>query len=403
MPYSTTAEARAFAPTRDRKLSANAAFYLQASITLTFLAGSAAPTPLYPLYQQAWGFSPITTTVVFASYAIAVLGALLVAGRLSDHVGRRPVLIVSALAQAVAMVVLATADGVGGLLVGRIVQGLSTGAAVAAVGAGLLDIDRARGTIVNAIAPIMGTASGALIAGLTVHFLPAPTHLVYALLGVVFVAQAIGVVFIHESITTKPGALASLKPQFAVPPAVRAPMAVAIPMLVAVWAVGGLYGSLSPALLHATFELDSSLFGGLALFVMAAGGAAAVLALHDRDARALMIFGAVSLFAGLAVALGALDVRSAALFFVATAIAGAGFGSGFQGAIRTVMPHAAPHERAGVLSVAFAVSYLAMGVPAVIAGFAVAHGFGLLATAHVFTVVVMALATFALVGTLIRR
>jgi hypothetical protein len=68
-----------------------------------------------------------------------------------------------------------------------------------------------------------------------------------------------------------------------------------------------------------------------------------------------------------------------------------------------VLPLAAPHDRAGVLSVAFVVSYLAMGVPAVLAGFLIAEGNGILATAREFGVVVMLLATFALLGTLLRR
>src|ERR1700742_2866145 len=110
-------------------ISRRAGFYLLASITVSFLAGSSAPTPLYPLYRAAWGFSPVTVTIIFGIYALAVLGALLVAGRLSDHIGRRPVLIAATLAQAVAMIVLGTADGVSGLLIGHVIQGLSTGAA----------------------------------------------------------------------------------------------------------------------------------------------------------------------------------------------------------------------------------------------------------------------------------
>ena len=61
-------------------------------------------------------------------------------------------------------------------------QGLSTGAALGALGAGLLDLDRARGTVANAVAPLTGTATGALGAALLVQYLPAPTHLVYLLL-----------------------------------------------------------------------------------------------------------------------------------------------------------------------------------------------------------------------------
>src|ERR1700682_1881081 len=99
----TAAKSSILSPTGH--LSPTASFYLLASITVSFLAGSSAPTPLYPLYQAAWGFSPITITVVFGIYAIAVLGALLVAGRLSDHVGRRPVLIAATLTQAATMVI----------------------------------------------------------------------------------------------------------------------------------------------------------------------------------------------------------------------------------------------------------------------------------------------------------
>src|SRR3954470_21892650 len=99
-------------PVRIGRLSTTAALYLQASIVVALLAGSSAPTPLYAVYQQEWGFSPVTTTLVFGVYAIAVLLSLLTLGRLSDHLGRRPVLLVALAAQAAAMVVFATAHGV---------------------------------------------------------------------------------------------------------------------------------------------------------------------------------------------------------------------------------------------------------------------------------------------------
>lgn len=390
-------------PVWGRRLSPPAAFYLQASITLAFLAGSSAPTPLYPIYQAAWGFSSVTITVVFGIYALAVLAALLVAGRLSDHIGRRPVLIASTLAQVLAMAVLTSADGVSGLLAGRVLQGLATGAAMAAVGAGLIDIDRVRGTVANSIAPIMGTALGALAGGLMVHFLPAPTHLIYVVLGVLFALQGLALLWMPESISGRPGALASLKPQFAVPPAVRAPLLLAVPVLVAAWSLAGFYGALGPALIRRVFGFDPSLVGGFALFLLAASGAVAVLLLQWRDARTMMSLGAGGLFIGVAVLLAALWQSSAPAFFLGTVLAGMGFGAGFQGAIRMVVPLAEPHERAGVLSVAFVVSYLAMGLPAVVAGFLIAEGNGIGLTAREFGVVVMGLAAFALLGLRLQR
>src|SRR6476659_2874229 len=107
-PSASSLPAVTLAPARDRPLSAAASFALLASIMVSFLAGSAAPTPLYAVYQAAWHFSPITITVVFGIYAVAVLAALLVVGSLSDYVGRRPVLIVATVTQAVAMAIFAT-------------------------------------------------------------------------------------------------------------------------------------------------------------------------------------------------------------------------------------------------------------------------------------------------------
>jgi predicted MFS family arabinose efflux permease len=391
------------APKRATRLSTAATFYLQASITLLFLAGSSAPTPLYPLYQRLWGFSTITVTIVFGIYAVAVLAALLITGRLSDHIGRRPVLLATTLLQALAMLVLGTADGVTGLLIGRILQGLATGAAVSAVGAGLIDLDKARGTIANSIAPIMGTAVGGLVGGMMVHFLPAPTHLVYALFGVLFILQCAGVSLMPDTISRLPGALASLKPQFALPSQARAPMLIAIPVLVASWALAGFYAAIAPALIAASFHLDASLYGGISLFVLAASGALTVLLLRNATARVMMLFGTAGLFVGVGLVLAATSIDSVALFAVGSIVTGAGFGSGFQGAIRTVVPLALPHERAGVLSVAFVVSYLSMGLPAVAAGFALANGASFLETARVFGGLVMALSVAALAGTLMRR
>jgi MFS family permease len=106
---------------------------------------------------------------------------------------------------------------------------------------------------------------------------------------------------------------------------------------------------------------------------------------------------------GVAITLAALPERSTLLFFVGSAIAGVGFGLGLQSAIRTVVPLAAAHERAGVLSTVYVIAYLAMGVPAVLGGIAVVYGGGLFATTFKYGAVVILLAAFALVSSLLKR
>ena len=375
--------------------------YLLASLIVSLLAASSAPTPLYAIYQAHWGFTPITTTVVFGVYAVAVLATLLTVGRLSDHVGRRPVLLVSLAVQAVSLLVFATAGGVLELLAARVIQGLSTGAALGAIGAGMLDIDRERGTLANAAAPGIGTGSGALLSALAVRYLPWPTHLIYLVLLAVIAVQAVGVAAMRETVTRTPGALATLVPEIKLPRSVRAHVLTAAPVLFAVWALAGLYAALGPALVRVLTGSASEVLGGLSLSVLTASAVVAVLLLRDAPARAVMITGIVALITGVAITLLALTVKSPAVFFAGTAVSGVGFGSGFQGAIRTVVPRAAAHERAGVLSLLFVVSYFGMGLPAVAAGFRVVHGGGLVGTARDYGAALVLLVLLAL-GGLIR-
>ena len=348
------------------RLSRPLAFALQASIIVSFLAGSSVPTPLYALYQARWGFSPIMTTVVFGIYALAVLVTLLVTGRLSDHVGRRPVILVAAAMQAVTMAIFVLADGVGHLVLARVVQGIATGMAASAVGAGMVDIDREKGTLANSALPPLGTATGGILGGLFAHLLPAPTTTVYVFLGVVFVLQLVGVLLMPETVTPQAGALASLRPQLGIPDRLRRPLLLVAPALVGAWALAGFHGALGPMLLRRLTR--------------------------RWDAVRTSTVGTGLLGGGVAATLLAIAQQSVAGFFLATAVAGAGFGSAYQGAVRSVLPLAAAHERAGVLSVIYVIAYLAMGVPAVAAGIGCVHGGGVIVTSWIYGGAVIALA-----------
>ena len=385
------------------RLSGRPAIFVLASLVVALLASSAAPTPLYAIYQAQWHFTPITTTVVFGVYAIAVLVGLLTLGKLSDHIGRRPVLLTAIAVHAGSLVIFATAAGVPELLSARVVQGLSTGAALGAIGAAMLDMDRELGTFANAVVPGMGSASGAILSALAVRFLPDPTHLIYLALIGVLVAQASAIVAMRETVSRAPGALASLRPEITLPRALRAPVLTAMPVLFATWALAGLYGALGPALVHALTGSGDVVLGAMSLFVLAASAVVATILLRRAAARTVMLVGIVALVTGVTVTIAGVSLGSAAVFFAGSAIAGAGFGSGFQGAIRLVVPLAAAHQRAGLVSLLYVVSYLGLGVPAVLAGFGVVHGGGLIDTARYYGAAVIALAVLALFGLLKNR
>ena len=387
---------------RGLRLQGRPAVFVLASLIVALLASSAAPTPLYAIYQATWHFTPITTTIVFGVYALAVLIGLLTLGKLSDHVGRRPVLLTALAVHASSLVIFAVATGVPELLAARVVQGLSTGAALGAIGAAMLDMDRELGTFANSVAPGMGTATGAILSALAVSFLPDPTHLIYlALIGVLAV-QAAAVVAMRETVSPAPGALASLRPEITLPRTLRAPVLAALPVLFAVWALGGFYGALGPALVYTLTGGAGVVLGSLSLFSLAASAVVAIVALRKVAGRTVMLVGISALVLGVAVTVLAVSLGSIAVFFAGSVIAGVGFGSGFQGGIRTVVPLAKAHERAGVVSLLYVVSYLGLGGPAVVAGYGVVHGGGLIETTRYYGLAVIVLAVLALAG-LVRR
>jgi len=350
------------------RLSHNAAFALLASAGLTLLASSSAPTPLYATYQAKWGFSDLTITVIFGVYAVAVLASLLVFGSLSDHVGRKPLLIAGLGMQVPVMLLFAFAGNLDVLLAARVLQGLATGAALGAIGAGLVDLHPTRGPVANTSALMAGTASGSLMSALFVQLLPAPTELVYIFLSGVFLVQALGAARITETSARVAGARKALAPKLALPSQVRREVLVAAPILVAVWSLGGFYASLGPSLAQSVAGDHSMILGGAALFLLAGSGSATVLRFHQVEARRLALFGALAIMFGSSLLLAGVASRSLLLFTLGIFPAGAGFGAGFQGGLRTIVAKAEPHERAGVISVVYVISYLSLGLPAIIAG-----------------------------------
>lgn len=373
---------------------------LLASMVASFLASSSAPTPIYAIYASQWHFSAITTTVVFGTYAIAVLAALLVLGRTSDHLGRKPVLLAALVLQILAMVAFSTADGIGALIAGRILQGIATGAALGALGAAMLDIDRERGTLANAAAPGLGSGAGALLSGLLVQYLPAPTRLIYAVLTGIFVVQAVGVALLPETVGRRPGLRSALLPELAVPRQLRGALLAVAPVLFAVWSLGGFYGSLAPALARQLSGSTSVAIGGLGLFVLTVISAFTTVALRHTPPRAVMFLGIALLVLSSLGTLPAVEYSSVTGFFACTAVAGIGFGAGFQGGMRTVVPLVGEHQRTGMLSAIYLICYLGMGLPAVIAGILVVHGGGLATATRDYSLFVLVSAVATLVALL---
>lgn len=387
---------------RLRRLPRGAAFWVIAATSAIFLAASSAPSPLYPVYQQRFGFSATTLTEIFSIYAVALLAALLVVGALSDHVGRRPVIAGAIVLEAAALGLFVAADGVEWLIAARIVQGVATGAAISTLGATLIDLAPAhapgRGGVVNGVAPLSGLAVGALGCGLLVQLAPAPTILVYVLLLAAIAAAGVAVAVLPETSARRPGAWASLRPQLGVPRHLRAQMLAVTPVLLASWALGGLYLSLGPSVAARLLGAQSHITGGLVVTLLCGTGALTAVALRDRAPGSVLRLAALLLAAGMTVTLAGLEVDALALAALGTIIAGVGFGASALGAFGSLAQAASPTERGEVFAVAFVISYLAFSLPAVAAGLA-SSSVGLRPTTLVYGAAIVVLALAALAAT----
>ena len=388
-----------------RRLSHSKAFVAITAIFITFMAASSAPSPLYVVYQQQWGFSATTLTVVFAVYVLGLIGSLLVLGALSDYVGRRPVLAAAIALELVALVLFITAGNVTVLLLARLAQGIATGAAMTTLGAALVDLNPphapGRAGVVNGVAPLGGLAVGALGCGALVQFGPQPTHLVYILLLAGMVVAAVFVAVMPETAVRRPGGLASLKPKIGIPARLRPDVLALTPMLVASWALGGLYLSLGPSVAASLFGLTNHLVGGLVVTLLSATGAITAFSLRGWPTERVLRMAAVLLTVGTATTLVGVELESIALAAAGTVIAGIGFGGSALACFGTLARVAAPEERGEVFAVAFVISYLAFSLPAVVAGFA-ASSVGLHTTAVVYGLVVVALSLLTLIIQLVR-
>lgn len=368
---------------------------------LTFLAASSAPTPLYHLYQQQLDFSPGMLTLIFGVYALSLLAALLTVGSLSDYLGRKPIIFAALTLEMLAMLLFINESSVAWLIAARTLQGFATGMATAVLGAALLDTDREQGPLINSLAPLLGMACGAMGCSLLVEYAPSPTRLIYWVLFGGLLLQALAVWRLPETVSRIPGALASLWPTLHVPAQARSALWIALPVDIAVWAMGGFYLSLAPSLVRATTGSTSNLIGGALVAVLTVSGALMIYGLRHRAAHKVLRLGAMLLAMGVALILGAVHTASLALFFIATLIAGSGFGAGFLGAVRSVVPLALPHERAGLMSAFYVLSYLAFCIPALLAG-TLTRTFGLIATTDGYGALLIVLALSALLALLLQ-
>jgi MFS family permease len=388
-PPSTTPAA-----TPRRTLTPRVAYAHAAAVIGLALFASGTPSPLYGTYRELWGFSPLVLTLVYATYAFGVLGALLLAGRVSDDVGRRPVLLVALGTLMGSTVIFMLAGSVAWLFVARAVQGVATGLALGAASAALLDLhprrDAAGVGLTNGVVSAGGLGLGVLVSAFFIELLPAPRVLPYVALLVLFAITFAGALLMPEPVADR--SRLRLTPQRpSVPRVARPAFLLAALGVISSWSIGGLFLSLGPQLTAALFHTDDHLVAGISVFALAGTAAVAQLALGRMAPWAGAAGGSVALAVGMAAIVAATSIGSGALYLGGAIVGGAGFGVAFLGALRSLSVAIPPQHRGAVMSAFYVVAYASLSLPAILAGVLVTP-LGLQTTFEIFGAAIGALA-----------
>ncbi|MEQ3553779.1 MFS transporter [Pseudonocardia nematodicida] len=376
-----------------------------AGLALTFavvMVGTTMPTPMYALYQRELGFTPVVQTVIFALYAVGVLTALLVAGRWSDQLGRRPLLFAGIAFSLTSSVVFLLAGPLWVLLAGRLLSGFSAGifagAATAAVIEAAPESWRSRGAAVATVANIGGLGLGPLLAGPAVQYLPAPLHLSFALHAVA--VALCGLLVLGAPETVRRPEHPSLRPQaLTVPPEVRAVFVPAATAGFAGFAVLGLFTAVSPRILAEIIGNPSPAVAGLLTFLLLSASVAGQLLVQRAPTDRVLDLGCALLTAGALLVALAVATGSMAALVTGALVAGAGQGMAFTKGLAAVHGRISGDRRAGTTSSYFVVCYVAISLPVIGIGEA-SQLWGLRTAGIVFCLAVAALAVLALAALL---
>ncbi|GAB90347.1 MFS transporter [Gordonia rhizosphera] len=336
-------------------------------------------SPLLLMYRDVEHYSSATVTLFLGVYVAGLAPALIIAGAVSDHLGRKLPMI-AAVAFGVLGSVLLAFDQFGEvpIIIGRLFAGMSVGTAMSVGTSWLKELswpphdltaDAGAGARRASLAFTLGSALGALVAGCIAQWGPSPQILPF----LIHIAVTVPFLWIIAKApeTVQPGPPAPITTRLRVTSA-RHRRFVRVVLICGPWlfvACGLSYGY-QPVLLA-----DSAGGLGLAyatlLSVIALGAGAAVQPLARRidshsSARGLIV-ALITLIAGLMVMIASVATKDLLIGVAASIVLGCGFGIGLVSGLMEVQRIAPAHELAKLTGVFYAVAYIGFAAPTLLA------------------------------------
>ncbi|MER9922344.1 MFS transporter [Mesorhizobium sp. M0048] len=384
--------------TRDHELGGRAAAAAVAAMIAALFAGSTALTPLYIIYKQVFGFSQITLTLVYAVYVIGNLAALLMLGRVSDVIGRRPMALAGMAVAVVSAVVFLFAENVAWLDIARILSGLGIGVGAGTGTAWLAELlptdDKSQAATIATSTNFLGLGLGALGAGLLAEYATWPLRLTF----VVYLAMLATVTLLvwrTRETVSRPGKLAdvSMRPRLSVPDDIRASFVAPAVTGFGAMALVGFYAALAPSILAQQLQVTNHAEAGALFFELAIVTAATIVVTARLSSRAAMFAALALMIPTVALIVAAQVFASMAIMIAGTALCGVAAALGYRGGLQVVNEIAPAARRAEVVSAFFICCFCGNALPVI--------GIGVLSTVAGATVASLAFAGMIVVFSLV--
>lgn len=366
----TSGEYSHHVPTGVELRRSTAIFAVGAMIGVLF-AGSTIVTPLYVMYKQAFHFSQISLTLIYAAYVIGNLCALLVFGRLSDQIGRRPMATAGMGLAVVGALIFLLADGIVSLYAGRILSGLAIGIGAGTGTAWLAELigeeSKARATVIATSANFTGLGIGALVAGVLAEYAIWPLQLPFLVYLLALLTAAALVWLTPETVAEPRRSLErlSIKPRVSIPPEIRAKFVAPAVTGFGSMALVGFYAALAPTLLADRLHITSHAVAGAIFLELAIVVAGTIVVTRSLSSRTAMLAALALMLPSVAVLVAAQLTESMLVLIVATAVCAAASGLGYRGSLQVANQIAPPDKRAEIVSSYFICGFAGNALPVI--------------------------------------
>lgn len=344
-------------------------YWLMAYTLFIVMVGPNLPSPLYELYRKSWHLSAGMITLLFATYPLVLLPFLLLAGPLSDRVGRRKIIAPGLVFAVAGSICFALAHTLAWLFVARALQGIAVGSAIGTLTASLVELHpqqkRRSATVLASLAVATGGAIGPLLAGVLAQYAPYPTSMPYVVHLVLLIPTFFGVRIMPETVMRPLAEQKRYVPSWRLLTSIDVVFALGSAAAFLAWAVIALFVALAPTYVAVLLHVSNLVITGGVVFLLLGASATTQALLRHLPVQRAIGAGIVLLFIGLGSVIAAVPMHSLALLLVGMILNGTGHGLVWMGSLALVTLTAPASRRGEVLASFYVAMYLGVGLPVI--------------------------------------